>query len=57
MAVILSGAADGVILIWLISWLVGNIPPFKSLSHSLNILLLRIIGLRRVGGAGRLRSS
>lgn len=38
MAVILSGAAGGIIPIWLISWLVGKIPLLRSLTRSLNIL-------------------
>jgi hypothetical protein len=38
MAVILSGAAGGIIPIWVISWLVGKIPPLTSLSRPLNIL-------------------
>lgn len=38
MALILAGAAGGILLVWLLSWLVGKVPPFKSLSRSLNIL-------------------
>lgn len=38
MAFILLVAAGGMIPIWLISWLVGKIPPLKSLTPSLNIL-------------------
>ena len=43
MAVILVEAAGGIIPIWVVSWLVGKVPPFKSMSATLNIVYTGLV--------------